>query len=161
MKHFGPMQVSIYADGYTRISGTSCGKSEVDIENDIELFDHVTFHPLEVTCKRCLYSKIYRNERTKYDQTGIPKIPTKLDLIPHMRNSVAKSGGKFDVHQTLRLRRFLGISEKMPDIEQRKTIMAAELAKQEKYAAMRIARLEDALNEARETQSRIRNKRIP
>lgn len=149
MKHFGPMQVMVYADGYTAARETACGLIAGDADSEHgDITKFITFHPLEVTCEHCLNTSIYKVSRDIYDKTGAVEIPNKPDFIPHMRTSVYRRRGAFDHAATVALRTFLDLPTDMPTPEEAASALAREDAKHVGYAERRVSRLRDLLADA-------------
>lgn len=136
-KHYGPMQISIFADGYTTASLTSCGVLDgMDSEYLDDLGHKMTLDPTEVTCAACKRTRGFRDALATYESTG--KLPLlEANVVPRMRNSVYKNGGTYDIARNNRLRAFLKMDPVYPDPEKIRGIYENEQKIRAEYSKRR------------------------
>jgi hypothetical protein len=129
-KHFGPISVTIYADGYTSAQDSACGRF-VATETDPTFFTILTLNTEHVTCKHCRKTHIFSSALLHFSS---PLAAIQIRHVDRMRTKVFRAGGKYDVARNNKLREFLSLQPLHISETEIKSLYERELKFHEEYA---------------------------
>ena len=159
--HFGPTSITEYVDGYTIAGGSACGARHLtDTESDPKLLDRVTWHPLQVTCKHCVKTSVYKGAKERHERQGT-LLTMPVNFVPRMRNAVFNKPSLFNVIANNEIRLRLDLDLVFPDSRKIEILRRFELEKRREYSARRVQRLKDLFDDAGEESRRLAQEILP
>jgi len=121
--HLFPVQVCIYADGYTVAGGAACDHPGLsDLRRDLPL--NTMMRPFAVTCRKCERHLLFPAALRAIEDGAAP--PYRVAVVDRMAHRIYRRGGRYDINENNRLREWLGLDATYPQEEMLKELLANE-----------------------------------
>ena len=132
--HLFPVQVCIYADGYTVAGGAACDHPGLsDFRRDLPL--NTMMQPLAVTCRTCEAHPMFRKALNALEHGAPPPYP--LNVVDRMAHQVYRRGGRYNIEENNLVRQWLGFDPISPEGHLIEAIFAAEVRIHQEHRASR------------------------